>query len=62
MYLQKLGASKAHFYCRLKDGVMQYKALPRHVAYVLQEPFRMEFARLQEQQILAPLGVDETTE
>ena len=31
----------------------------RHIAYSLQEPFKRELERLQEQQILASLGVDE---
>ena len=33
--------------------------MPRHVACALQELFRKELERLQDQQILAPLGVDE---
>ena len=32
------------------------------MAYALQKPFREELERLQEQDIIAPLGVDETSE
>ena len=32
------------------------------MAYALQEPFKKDLERLQEHQILAPQGVDETTE
>ena len=39
-----------------------YQAPPRHVAYVLQKPFKEELERLQGMDIITPLGVDETSE
>ena len=33
-----------------------------HVAYALQEPFTKELGRLQDQQILIPVRLDETEE
>ena len=35
---------------------------PRHVAYVLQKPFKEELECLQKMDIITPLGVDETSE
>ena len=42
-----------------KDDVNANQVPLRHIAYVLQEPFKKELERLQEHQILAPLWVDE---
>ena len=48
---------KNAFLLQIKDGAKPYQVLPRHVAYA---PHELE--RLQDQQILTPLGVDETGE
>ena len=53
-----LGTLEAHFPCRSKRNVKQYEALPRFMAYTLQEPFKIEQKRLQEQRIIEPLGIN----
>ena len=49
------------FSLQLKLHSKPYQAPPRHVAYALQKPFK-ELQRLQELDIIMPLGVDETAE
>ena len=53
---------KGIFSLQIKDDTKPYQAPPRCVAYVLQEPFIKELERLKEQQILAPIGIDERVE
>ena len=53
---------KGTFSLQLKTDTKPYQAPPRHVAYVLQEPFKEELRCLQEVDIITPLGIDETTE
>ena len=62
MYLMTLGALKAHFSLQLKPDSRLYQVPLRCVAYVLQKPFKDELERLQQQDIIAPLGVDEMSE
>ena len=59
MHLLELNASKALSSLQVKDEVKSYQAPLKHVAYTLQESFKKELERLKEQEILAPLGVDE---
>ena len=47
---------------QLKLDSRPYQAPPRGVPYVLQKPFKDELERLQQQDIIAPLGVDEMSE
>ena len=47
-----IGYFKGTFSLKVKEDAELYQALPRCVAYTLQE----ELERLQEQEILAPLG------
>ena len=47
---------------QLKPDRKPHQALPRHVAYALQKLFQEELDRLQKQNIIAPLGVNETSE
>ena len=53
---------KGIFSMQIKDDVKPYQAPPKHIAYSLQEVLLKELKMLQDQQILAPLGVDETVE
>ena len=57
-----IGCFEVTFSLQLKPDSKPYQALPRHVAYVLQEPFKEEVRCLQEMDIIMPLGVDETLE
>ena len=45
---------------QLKPESKPYQAAPRHIAYALQKPFKDELERLQQQDIITPLGIDET--
>ena len=56
------GCFSGIFSLKIKDDAMSYQPLPICVAYALQEPFRKELWSLQEQKLLAWLGVDETVE
>ena len=57
-----IGYFKGTFSLQLKPDGKPYQAPPRHVAHVLQEPFKEELRRLQEMDIIRPLGIDKTTE
>ena len=57
-----IGCFKGTFSLQLKPDSKPYQAPPRHVAYVLQKPFREELKRLQELDIITPLGVDKMAE
>ena len=50
------------FSLQLKPDSGQYQALPRCIVYALQTLFRDELERLQQQDIIGLLGVDETVE
>ena len=50
------------FSLQLKPNSKMYQAPPRHVAYVLQKPFKEELECLQKMDIITPLGVDEMAE
>ena len=47
---------------QVKEGSHSYGVPPRKVAYVLQKPLKEELEGLQKQQIIVPLGVNETSE
>ena len=47
---------------QMRDSSHPYQALPRRVAYVLQEPLQEELNKLKQQQIIVPAGIDETSE
>ena len=53
---------KGTFSVQANDCEQPYQGLTRHESYTLQEPFRKELDRLQDQLILAPLGVNKTVE
>ena len=57
-----IGCFKGTFSLQLKPDNKPYQAPPKHVAYVLQEPFKEELRCLQEMDIIMPLGIDKTTE
>ena len=50
------------FSLQLKPDSRPYQVPQRHVAYALQKPFKHELERLQQQDIIAPLGLNETSE
>ena len=50
------------FSLQLKPDSKPYQAPPWCMAYALQEPFHDELERLQQQDIITPLGVNETSE
>ena len=50
------------FKLSVKEGNCLYQASSRRVAYVLQQSLKEELDRLQKQQIIVPLDVDETSE
>ena len=51
---------KGMYLLQIKDDSKPYQVTTKHVAYALQEPFRKDLIRLKAQQILAPLGIDDT--
>ena len=53
---------KGTFSLQLKPHSKPYQAPPRHVAYVLQKPFKEELEWLQKMDIITPLRVDKTAE
>ena len=57
-----IGYSDGTFSLQVKPDGKPYKVLPRCVANVLQKPFKEELEWLQQQDIITPLGVDETAE
>ena len=44
------------------DSSQPYQVSPRTVAYALYEPLKQEVDKLQKQQLIVPLGLDETSE
>ena len=54
------GYFEGTFSLQTKDGSQLYQAPPRRVAYTLQQSLKEELDRSQRQQIIFPLGVDET--
>ena len=60
--LNGIGHFEGTFSLQLKPNSKPYQAPPRHVAYELQKPFKEELEWLQELDIIAPQGVDETAE
>ena len=57
-----IGCFKGTFSLQLKPDSKPYQAPPRHVAYILQKPFKEELEHLQKMDIITPLGVDKTAE
>ena len=57
-----IGYFDGTFSLQLKTASRPYRVPPRHVAYGLQKPSKEELERLQIQDIIAPLGTDETSE
>ena len=57
-----IGCFEGTFSFQLKLDSRPYQMPPRHVAYALQKPFKDELERLQQQDIIAPLGVDKMSE
>ena len=57
-----IGCFDGTFSLQLKPDIKPYQAPLRDVAYTFQKPFKWELERLQKQDILAPLGIDETSE
>ena len=50
------------FPVQAKANCKPYHAPPKLVAYTLQKPFNEELVWLQEQDIITPLGINETAE
>ena len=57
-----IGCFESTFSLQQKPDRKPYHALLRCMAYAFQKPFQEELERLQKQDIIAPLGVDETPE
>ena len=57
-----IGCFEGTYSIQLKPDSRSYQAPPRHVAHVLQKPFKKELEQLQKMDIITPLGVDETAE
>ena len=57
-----IGCFKGTFSSQLKPKSKPYQVPPRHVAYVLQKPFKEELECLQKMDIITPLGVDKMAE
>ena len=53
---------KGTFSLQLKPDSKPHQVPPRHVAYALQKPFKKELKWLQELDIIAPLGIEETAQ
>ena len=60
--LNGIGCFEGTFSLQLKPDSKPYRALPRHVTYALQKPFKEELEHLQRMDIITPLGVDELME
>ena len=56
------GCFEGTFSLQLKPDSKSYQVPPRHVAYVLQKPFKEELKQLQGMDFIAPLGVDKMAE
>ena len=57
-----IGCFKGTFSLQLKPDSKPYQPPQRHVAYILQKPFKEELEQLQKMDIITPLGVDEMAE
>ena len=57
-----IGCFEGTFSLQLKPDSKPYQVPPRHMAYVLQKPFKEELKQLQELDIITPLGVDKMAE
>ena len=57
-----IGCFDGTFLFQLKLDSKPYQAPSTCMAYALQKPFKEELKHLQKQDIIAPLGVDETAE
>ena len=57
-----IGCFEGTFSLQLKPSSKPYEVPPRNEAYALQKLFKEELEQLQEQDIIAPLGVDEMAE
>ena len=57
-----IGCFDGTFLLQLKPDCKPYQGPLRCVAYTLQNPFEKKLKRLQKQDIIAPLGVDEALE
>ena len=57
-----IGCSEGTFTLEVRDGSQLYQVLLRRVAHFLQECLKEELQRLQRQQIIVQLGMDETSE
>ena len=57
-----IGCFEGTFSLQLKLDSRPYQVPPRCLAYALQKLFKDELERLQQQGIIAPLGVNETSE
>ena len=53
---------KGTFSSKVKDSAKPHQVQQRHATYTLQQPFKKELERLQEQQVLASIGLYETAE
>ena len=50
------------FSLQIKSDSKPYKVSPKHAVYALQKPYKEELDRLQQQDIITPLGIDEMAE
>ena len=50
----EIGCFKGTFKLRLREGSHPYQAIPRRVAYALQQPHKEEVDKLQKQEIIVP--------
>ena len=57
-----IGSFEGMFSLQVKPDSKPYQTPPRSLIYALQKPFKEELQELQRQDIIAPLGVDETVE
>ena len=57
-----IGCFEGTFFLQLKPDRAPYQSLPRSMAYTLQKPFQEEPVRLQKQDIIALLQVNETSQ
>ena len=60
--LNGIGCIEGTFSWQLKPDSKPYQAPPRCMEYTLQKLFQEELEKLQKQDIIAPLGVDKTSE
>ena len=60
--LTGIGSFHGMFSLQVKLDIKPYQVPPWHIAYALQKPFKEELERVQQQDIITPLGIEQMAE